>query len=147
MKSRVVASCFAMVGLGGSFASAHHAVSAVYDITRTVTVEGAVQEFRFVNPHSAMKLVATDGAGKTVIWSVELAGVLNLTRGGWTAQTFQPGERLSVSGFPTHSGSPGLFFRGAKRANGEEVLPPSVEETATIDAQRRQRAQQRQPQN
>jgi hypothetical protein len=106
-----------------------------------------VQEFRFVNPHSMMTLETTDSTGKVAVWSIEFAGVLNLTRGGWTAQTFTPGERLSVSGWPTHSGSPGLFFRGATRASGEQVLPPGAEETETIDAQRRQRAQQRQPRN
>jgi hypothetical protein len=141
--------CFAWVSTVGALlvaelACAHHARSPVYDGSRIVTVEGVVQEFRFVNPHSMMTLEVTDSSGKVVAWSVEFAGVLNLTRGGWTAQTFRPGERVSVSGEPAHSGSPAMYFRRATRANGEQVLPPGAEEIETIDALRRQRAQERQ---
>jgi hypothetical protein len=47
----------------------------------------------------------------------------------------------------THSGAPAMYFRRATRANGEEVLPPGAEQIEALDAQRRQRAQQRTQQN
>jgi hypothetical protein len=128
-------------------AIAHHAFSPVYDEGRMVTVEGVVQEFRFVNPHAMMTLEVRDGGGHTVLWSVEFNGVVNLIRRGWTAETFRPGERLTMSGYPTHTGSPQMFFRRATRADGEELSAPALEDGDAIEAQRRQRAQQRESQN
>jgi hypothetical protein len=147
MTRHLVCVYFAAALLSIGVASAHHARSPVYDGARLVTVEGVVQEFRFVNPHSTMTLDVVDPSGKAVVWNVEFAGVLNLTRGGWTAETFKPGERVSVTGEPAHSGASAMYFRRAKRANGEDVLPPGAEEIEAIDALRRQRAQQREAQN
>ena len=83
-----------LVALSVGPAGAHHAFSAVYDDRQTVTVEGVVTQFKFVNPHALMSMDVTDKSGKVVTWTVEFAGRLNLAEGGWTAehgQVFQPG--------------------------------------------------------
>ena len=55
-------------------AGSHHAFSAVYDEKQTITVEGVVTQFRFVNPHAIMLMDVTDKAGKVEKWTVEFAG-------------------------------------------------------------------------
>jgi hypothetical protein len=124
-------------------ASAHHAFAPVYDAQRIVTVQGVVTEFRFINPHSMMSIDVTDEAGKVVTWTVEFDGVLNLSEGGWTARTIVPGERLSVSGNPTHTDSPRMFFRKFVRADGTEVMRFQDTRGTAIDEARRARARQR----
>src|SRR4030095_11118963 len=99
-------------------ASAHHAFSPVYDEKRTVTIDGVVTEFRFVNPHSVMTIEVRDDAGAVTRWVVEFAGRLNLSEVGWTADSIRAGEKLSVTGNPTWEKMPRLFFRRLVRADG-----------------------------
>lgn len=124
-------------------AVAHHAFSPVFDGSRTVTVEGVVTEFRFINPHSIIEMDVTDEAGNTVQWSVEMAGRLNLVVGGWTQASISPGERVTISGNPAHSGSPNLFLQRLVRADGTELMTPGAARISTIEEQRRRRARQR----
>jgi len=131
------------LAIAAGAASAHHAFTPVYDAQRTVTVQGVVTEFRFINPHSMMSIDVTDEAGKVVKWTVEFDGVLNLSEGGWTERTIVPGERLTVSGNPTHTNSPRMFFRKFVRADGTEVMRHQDTRGTTIDEQRRERARLR----
>ena len=109
-------------------ASSHHAFSPVYDEKRLITVAGVVSQFRFVNPHAMMSMDVLDESGKVVKWTVEFSGRLNLSNVGWTADSIKSGERVTVTGNPTHTGSDRMFFRKLVRADGTELLPaePSV---------------------
>ena len=132
--------------LCGTGASAHHAFSPVYDEKRLITVVGVVTQFRFVNPHAMMFMDVTDDAGKVVKWTVEFAGRLNLSNVGWTADSIKARERVTVTGNPTHTGSPRMFFRRLVRADGAELLPAGPQRLNAIEEERRQRALQRDPQ-
>jgi hypothetical protein len=124
-------------------AAAHHAFSPVYDEKRTITVEGVVTQFKFVNPHATMSMDVTDKTGKTVKWIVEFAGRLNLGDAGWTEESIKAGERVKVTGNPTHTGSQRIFFRRLVRPDGTELLPGSAQRLNAIEQQRRERARQR----
>src|SRR5213592_152413 len=102
-------------------ARAHHAFSPVYDNKRVVTVSGVVTQFRFVNPHAMMFMDVTDESAKVTKWAVEFAGRLNLAEVGWTADSIKAGERVTVTGNPTHDGaSQRMFFLKLVRADGTE---------------------------
>src|SRR5437016_7362083 len=132
--------------LSAAAASSHHAFSPVYDEKRLITVVGVVTEFRFVNPHAMMFLDVADEAGKVAKWTVEFAGRLNLSEVGWTADSVKAGERVTVTGNPTHTGSQRIFFRRLVRADGTELLPAGPQRLKAIEEERRQRALQRTPQ-
>jgi len=132
--------------LSAAAASSHHAFSPVYDEKRLITVVGVVREFRFVNPHAMMFINVTDDAGKVAKWTVEFAGRLNLSEVGWTADSVKAGERITVTGNPTHTGSQRMFFRKLVRADGAELLPAGPQRLKSIEEERRQRALQRTPQ-
>ncbi len=139
--------CIAPVlALTAADARPHHAFSPVYDEKRVITVAGVVTEFRFVNPHTMMNMDVTDEAGKVGSWVVEFAGRLNLSEFGWTASSVKAGERVTVTGNPTHTGSQRMFFRRLVRADGTELLPGAAQRLNTIEEERRQRARQRNPQ-
>src|SRR6266403_5008315 len=89
----------------------HHAFSPVYDDQRQITVTGVVTQFKFVNPHAMMFMDATDAAGKITKWTVEFSGRLNLSNVGWTERSIKSGERVTVTGNPTHTGSDRMAFK------------------------------------
>jgi len=122
---------------------AHHAFSPVYDGKRTITVQGVVTEFRLINPHALMLMDVTDDSGKVVTWTVEFAGRLNLTEGGWTERSITPRQKVTVTGNPTHTNSPRIFFLQLVREDGTELFLPNKARTDTIEEQRRQRARER----
>ena len=132
--------------LASTPASPHHAFSPVYDEARVITVAGVVTEFRFVNPHAMLLMDANDDAGKVVQWTVEFAGRLNLSEFGWTTDSVKAGERVTVTGNPTHAGSARMFFRKIVRADGTELLPGNAQRLDTIEEQRRRRRQSSQQQ-
>jgi hypothetical protein len=127
------------VGRAGS----HHAFSPVYDAKRTITVEGVVKQFRFVNPHAMMLVEVTDKSGKVTTWNVEFAGRLNLEEAGWTAESIKAGERVTVTGNPTWQGSQRMAFVRLVRADGTQLEPGRAQRLNAIEEERRQRAKQR----
>jgi hypothetical protein len=123
--------------------SAHHSFSAVYDDKQTISVTGVVTQFRFVNPHALMYMDVTDDTGKVVKWVIEFAGLLNLAEVGWTAESIKAGERVTVTGNPTHTPSPRMAFRRLVRSDGTVLLPAGPQRTNAIEEERRERARQR----
>jgi hypothetical protein len=115
----------------------------VYDDKRTVTIDGVVTEFRFVNPHSMMTIEVRDESGAVTRWVVEFAGRLNLSEVGWTADSIRAGEKVSVTGNPTWEKMPRLFFKRLVRPDGSELLPGAAQRDSALEAERRQRAQER----
>ena len=129
--------------LSAAGASSHHAFSPVYDANRLITVVGVVTQFRFVNPHAMMFMDVTDETGKVGKWAVEFAGRLNLSEVGWAADSVKAGERVTVTGNPTHTGSQRMAFRKLVRADGTELLPAAPQRLNAIEEERRERARQR----
>jgi hypothetical protein len=122
---------------------AHHSSSATYDRNRTISVQGVVTEFRFVNPHSMLLLDVTDDSGKIVRWTVELAGRLNLSEAGWNEHTLQIGERVDVTGSPARVDLPRIWFTRIVRADGTELGNVGAGAVSEIERVRRERARQR----
>jgi hypothetical protein len=48
-------------------AAAHHSF-AMFDADKTVTMKGTVKELEWTNPHSWLRIMVIDQAGKTVQW-------------------------------------------------------------------------------
>ena len=138
---RAALAALPMFTLTAADAIPHHAFSPVYDENRVIIVAGVVTEFRFVNPHAMMVMDVTDEGGKVVQWTVEFAGRLNLSEFGWTAGSIKAGEKVTVTGNPTHTGSARIFFRRIVRADGTELLPGNAQRLDTIEEQRRRRRQ------
>jgi hypothetical protein len=125
---------------------AHHAFSPVYDNKQTVTVSGVVTQFRFVNPHAFLYLDVVDDKGKSSKWTVEFAGRLNLSEIGWSAESLKAGERVTVTGNPTHTPSQQIAFVKIVKADGSVLLPAAAQRADTLEEERRERARRRTPQ-
>lgn len=143
MRLRAVLLVVPLIALAPATIGAHHAFSPVYDAKRTITVDGVVTQFRFVNPHAMMLMEVKDKSGKVETWNVEFAGRLNLEEAGWNAESIKPGERVKVTGNPAWQSSQRMAFVKLVRADGTTLEPGRAQRLSAIEEERRQRAQQR----
>jgi hypothetical protein len=103
-------------------ASAHHSF-AMFDPARARTLRGVVREFRWVNPHVSLFVLA-DGAngGPPELWAVELTSPGNLTRLGWSRRSLKAGDRVLVEINPLRNGQRGGGFRKVTLLDTGQVL-------------------------
>jgi hypothetical protein len=87
--------------------SAHHGTSASYDLDKPMELTGVVKEFVWANPHARMFINVTGKDGKVVEWGIEMRPAPNgLSRIGWTRHTFQAGDKITITVFPSRFGTP-----------------------------------------
>ena len=99
---------------------AHHG-TANYDTSKTVTVKGSVTDFQFINPHVLISMDGQDESGKTQKWQGELTSPNRLSRAGWTKSSIKPGDVITISGYPSKSGSPEIWIQKVMLSSGEEL--------------------------
>jgi len=85
---------------------AHHG-QAAYNTKDSVTVEGVVTEFQFVNPHCIVSLTAKDTDQK---WQGELTSPNHLLHAGWNAHSIKPGDQIKLTGWRSASGANSLWI-------------------------------------
>ena len=98
MKPGLLVVCFTLVLSSSTLA--HHSATATYIHGQVVKLDGTLREFIWRNPHSFMKVEATDAKGEKQIWTIEGAAPQQLTEGGLTASTLRAGDKVIVSGYP-----------------------------------------------
>jgi len=92
--------------LGTIPAEAHHSF-ALFDVTKSVMLEGKVKEFEWTNPHSWIHLVVLGPNNQPEEWIIELPAAATLARDGWNKNYVKPGERLSLRINPLKNGMKG----------------------------------------
>ena len=110
--------CAAALVLLTTTAVAHHGVAPHYDDSKRVTLDGAVSEFEFINPHSFLYIRVADAAGKEAVWKCELASRSVLARNGLTAQMFAPGTHVVVTGSAARQNPTGCAMRETQFDDG-----------------------------
>lgn len=98
-------------------ALAHHS-AAMFDHMKTVTIQGTVKEFQYTNPHSWLMVTVVDPSGQTVEWGFEAEGPSTLLRAGIKAQTFQPGDKVTIVANPMKDGRPAGSWSTVTKADG-----------------------------
>src|ERR1700688_3039555 len=114
MNMRVVSLTAIVVAAFAAPAFAHLSF-AMFDAEKTITLQGTVKEFEWVNPHSWLRVVVNDEkTGKPVLWALELSSPSRLITMGIYANSMKPGDVVSVTFHPIRDGSRrGLVVRGA----------------------------------
>jgi hypothetical protein len=103
-------------------AFAHHS-GAMFDATKTVTLEGTVKEFQYTNPHSWLEVMVPGPDGKAVEWGFESEGPSTLLRAGIKAKTFMPGDKVTIVAHPMRDGRPAGNLLSATKADGTVFSP------------------------
>ena len=110
------ATCLAMFAAIGP-ASAHHSY-AMFDGSKTDTLEGTVKAFEWINPHAWIHIAVVNAQGAPEEWAFEMASIGQLAARGWARDTVKPGDHVSITYHPMRDGSHGGSQLAVKLANG-----------------------------
>ena len=97
-----------MLAGSATAAVAHHSIAGVYDSKSSVTVDGVVSEFHFVNPHPFV-IVSADRNGHPETWKLELDNRFELVDAGMKTDTLKAGDRIVARGSRARDGSRSLY--------------------------------------
>jgi hypothetical protein len=107
MKSKVLVVCVLVVGLLSVCKSlfAHHGSAAYTD--KIVTLKDVtVTKFQWANPHSIVMFDVKDDKGDIVHWAGEAGSPSALSLIGWTKNSLQVGDMVTVYIFQSKAGTP-----------------------------------------
>ena len=93
--------------LGAAPAALAHHSFAMFDRSQTRTITGTVKEFELLNPHGWLRLMVADAQGNQNEWSLELGGVGQQERAGWSTSVVHPGDKVMARVHPLRDGSYG----------------------------------------
>jgi hypothetical protein len=96
----------------------HHSHS-MFDHEKETTITGTVAEWVFRNPHVYLYVDTKLENGETVKYSVEMSNITNMIRAGFGANTFKPGDQVTVTLHPLRDGRPGGNYITATSADGK----------------------------
>ena len=99
--------CVVVCGLMvGTSLQAHHSLAGVYALGKEAKVSGEFKAFRFVNPHSSMKLDVKGADGTTIEWSFVGGSVTSIARFGLKEgpNALTPGDPITVTCTPAADG-------------------------------------------
>ena len=125
--TRIALLLIAFVGAGPLFA--HHS-QAMFDLTKTVTIEGTVSEVDWANPHVWFYV---DGSRVGVAndpvqhWALEgqSPGFLTSNGEGWQRDTLKVGDKISATGNARKDGKPSMLLLTLTVANGKKFTSKS----------------------
>ena len=142
-----VARCVVVVAaaLGSAQSAAAHHSYAMFDGTRTLTVEGTIAKLEWTNPHVFVWVYVPSPASDSgfELFAFENGSPNVLARSGWSKATFSEGEKVKIEYWPLADGRPGGHYKQATRADGSVLkgaggprgvdgsLPPTPTTTAS----------------
>jgi hypothetical protein len=103
-------------------ALAHHSF-AMFDAAHPRDITGTVKEFRFVSPHTILVVEVKGDDGVTHEWILEGGAPGMLVRAGITAKSIKPGDEITATINPLHSGADGGSYnpQGVKFKDGRSI--------------------------
>jgi hypothetical protein len=108
---------------------AHHS-TVMFDLNKTITIEGTITQIAWGNPHSVMFVDAKplDQADVPVKnWVVETANPAKLVEMGWQAGTLKVGDKVRVKGAPRKDGKSTILFMELTDDKGHHFVMKSGE--------------------
>ena len=96
-----------LIWLGASGAALAHHSFAMFDMTKSVTLEGTIKTFKWSNPHAWIEINVPKPGGADEMWGVELTSPNNLMRVGWKRTSLKPGDKVTMIVHPLRTGAPG----------------------------------------
>jgi Family of unknown function (DUF6152) len=110
--------------LAASSALAHHSF-AMFDQSKSVTVQGTIKDFRWTNPHVFIQLLVKAADGSEVEWSIEMTSPEHLARVGWRPGTLKPGDAVTLEIHPMRDGTAGGQYVSGSGPDGPLAGSPA----------------------
>lgn len=98
---------------------AHHSM-AMFDRSRSLTLQGTVRQYQWTNPHCFIQLLVPSGEG-TVEWSIEMNSPGASFREGFRPGTLKAGDKVTVIINPVRDGTYGGRLVSAADAAGRSL--------------------------
>ena len=121
MRFRAIGSLSVAFGmlLASTTVSTHHSFSAEYDITKPIKLQGLVTKVEWMNPHTYFYINVKDENGKVTNWALEMGAPGALQKQGWTRNTLQIGDDVTVEASLAKDGSDkanaSAVYKGGKK--------------------------------
>jgi Family of unknown function (DUF6152) len=113
----------AVVALAARAALAHHEITAKFDDMKPATLAGLVTAVDWRNPHVHVFINVAGDAGTVSNWAIELESTIKLEKSGWSADTLEPGDRVTVVGPVARDGTRQIWGETLTQvATGHAVL-------------------------
>ncbi len=106
MQRRHFHSAFLALLIPAASVLAHHSFG-TFDMQKQATIVGTVKEFQWTNPHAWIQLKVVNAKGKIEEWGFETASPNVIGRRGWSKNTLQPGDKVTIIYHPMRNGSHG----------------------------------------
>lgn len=91
--------------------AAHHAVTAEFDPSKTITFKGHVSKVEWINPHIFVYVDVRDETGKTTTWMLQSLPPLFFKGSGLTKDgLLSSNEEVTVSAYPAKDGTRAFGF-------------------------------------
>lgn len=122
-KAFVVGSLIAVALIAASVpATAHHSFVAVFDPESPVNLTGTVTKVEWMNPHTWFYLDVENKDGNVENWGFEMGTPNMLVRRGWSFDTLQVGQVVTVAGFLARERPLTVAVRSVTLAGGERLF-------------------------
>jgi hypothetical protein len=118
----VALGAFGMIGT----AFGHHSFSAEFSRDLPVEVTGTVTKVEWMNPHARFYVDVKGDDGKTANWNFELTTPNLLMRRGWTKNSLQTGDKVTVKGWRARNDPHVANANSVTLANGKELFTGSA---------------------
>ena len=97
----------------------HHSFASEFDAEKPIQLSGFVTKVEWMNPHVWFYLDVTDEeTGEVQNWGFEMGAPHQLQRRGWSRNTINLGDELSVNGSMSRDGSPRVNARTVTMVGG-----------------------------
>jgi len=110
-----------LVGAGTSLA--HHSMAG-FDASKQVTIEGTVTQVNWTNPHSLFYVegkLAGSSEGALKKWVFEGPAPTSLLKQGWTKESLNVGDKITLIGNPSRGGSAFALLKEVVTASGKRL--------------------------
>jgi hypothetical protein len=99
---------------------AHHSATTLYT-KKSVTLNGVVKSWRWSNPHCLLTLDVKGEDGQVVEWLAETQAPNTAYTEGYRANSFKPGDEVTVTMWAAANGGPYGLLTQAVLADGTKV--------------------------
>src|SRR5262245_18534911 len=110
-------------------AGAHHSFPAEFDAEAPIELTGTVTKVEWANPHTFFYIYVSQD-GRVDNWALELGSPNGLMRRGWTRNSMQIGDTVTVSGWRAKDGSLKGNARSVVLSTGQKLFAGSSNEAA-----------------
>ena len=109
---------------------AHHSFAAEFDADSPIEFDGVVTKIEWMNPHTFFYVDVEMEDGSYENWALEMGSPNGLARRGWTRNSLQIGDEVSIVGTRAKDGSTKGNVRSVVLSTGERLFAGSSQNDA-----------------